>query len=74
MPETSPLPYRPRWLNRLVARLTGFFWLPCPLCKRPFGGHEWRMYDGKLSSIPTGTPHTYEGICPVCTKAGLGRR
>jgi hypothetical protein len=73
MPE-NPLPHRPRWLNRLYARLMGYFWLPCPLCGRPFGGHEWRTQDGLAASIPTAEPHTYEGICPTCTKAGLGRR
>ncbi len=29
-----------RTLNRIYAWLFGFFWLPCPVCKRMFGGHE----------------------------------
>jgi len=33
-------PVRWRWLNRLYAGLFGYFWLPCPICARPFGGHE----------------------------------
>ena len=30
----------PRWLHRLYARFLGYFWLPCPICGRCFGGHE----------------------------------
>lgn len=32
----------PRWLIRLDAFLFGFFWLPCPVCLRPFSGREWK--------------------------------
>jgi len=61
-----------RALNRLYARLFGYFWLPCPLCGQMSGGHEWRDIDGKPSSIPTGIPGESHGICPDCTRAGLG--
>ena len=30
----------PRWTHRLYAYFTGYFWLPCPICDRSFGGHE----------------------------------
>ncbi len=30
----------PRWMNRIYARVFGYFWIPCPICKRHFGGHE----------------------------------
>jgi len=30
----------PRWLNRLYAKALCYFWIPCPICKREFGGHE----------------------------------
>ncbi len=30
----------PRWLHKLRARLTGYFWLPCPVCGEMFGGHQ----------------------------------
>lgn len=30
----------PRWMHHLWAVMWGFFWLPCPVCTRPFGGHE----------------------------------
>ncbi len=29
-----------RWINWLIALLGGYFWLPCPLCGKKFGGHE----------------------------------
>ena len=29
-----------RTLNRIYAWLFGYFWLPCPVCGRMFGGHE----------------------------------
>ena len=29
-----------RWLNKLYARLSMQYWLPCPICKTMFGGHE----------------------------------
>ena len=29
-----------RWLHHIRARLTGYFWMPCPNCGRMFGGHE----------------------------------
>lgn len=31
---------KPRWLQHLIATLGGYFWLPCPSCGEPFGGHE----------------------------------
>jgi hypothetical protein len=29
-----------RWLNKMYANAMGFFWQPCPICGRMFGGHE----------------------------------
>lgn len=29
-----------RLFNWMYAHLTGHFWLPCPICKKGFGGHE----------------------------------
>jgi hypothetical protein len=67
-----------RTLHRLYAHWAGFFWLPCPLCGRYFGGHEWRTIDGKVASIPTGKGNALwseaTGICPDCTRAGYGYR
>jgi hypothetical protein len=64
-----------RALNRLYALLFGYFWEPCPLCHKEFGGHEWKDRDGKSSTIPApakGRPGLREGICPDCTRAGAG--
>ena len=64
----------PRWLHHLWANLGGYFWLPCPLCGRDSGGHEWRRINGKPDSIPwPGKQGTHIGICPACTRAGLGQ-
>lgn len=30
----------PRFVHKAWARAWGYFWLPCPLCRRMFGGHE----------------------------------
>lgn len=29
-----------RWWHWLRAHVCGYFWLPCPICNRYFGGHE----------------------------------
>lgn len=56
-----------RILHKLYAKFMGYFWLPCELCGEKFGGHEWRRYDGKSDCLANGM-----GICPSCTKKGLG--
>lgn len=63
----------PRWFHHLRAIIGGYFWLPCPLCGREYGGHEWRDIDGKSSVIPD-RPGQNKGICPDCTRRGLGAR
>lgn len=30
----------PRFLHKWYANVCGYFWLPCPICGRMFGGHE----------------------------------
>lgn len=30
----------PRWLHEFWAHFNGYFWIPCPTCYRPVGGHE----------------------------------
>ena len=62
---------RNRTVNKFYANIMGYFWAPCPLCGKYFGGHEWRDYGGKVPSIPTG-PGRGKGICPDCTKSGKG--
>lgn len=57
-------PYRCRTFHRLYAELFGFFWLPCPRCDRPFGGHE----TGKDIPDPTRPPGWGLSICSQCSK------
>lgn len=60
-----------RILNKIHAKLYGYFWLPCSVCKQYFGGHEWKAnIAGNSGTIWTG--NTGVGICPDCTKAGKG--
>lgn len=61
-----------RTWNHFRAALLGYFWAPCTLCGQMYGGHEWRDYDGKSSSIETDRPGISQGICPDCTRAGRG--
>lgn len=30
----------PRWFHNLRAFFGGYFWMPCPVCRRMYGGHE----------------------------------
>ncbi len=65
----------PHFLHRLYAWFFQYTWAPCPLCKRAFGGHEWRDRDGLSSTITVSTKNggrTGTAICPVCTRAGYG--
>jgi len=51
-----------RTLNKIIARLLGYFWVKYPLCKQYFGGHEWNSDH----CTPTTTKGLSEGICPDC--------
>lgn len=31
---------KPRILAKFLAWLLGYFWLPCPICGKPFAGFE----------------------------------
>ena len=31
---------RIEWFERLKANMGGYFWLPCPMCGKMYGGHE----------------------------------
>lgn len=62
-----------RLAQKMLAASCGYFWIPCPVCREPFGGHEWRDVDGLPSIVPDpGTRHLHLGICPDCTRAGFG--
>lgn len=57
------MPFRvwPRWVARLLAFLGGYFWLPCPLCRRPFAGFEWPLGESLMVDW-----FRAEGVCPDC--------
>lgn len=69
-----PKPDAARWRHRRYAIRHGFFWMPCPMCGRYTGGHEWSDI-GELRSViyvigdREGLGH---GICRKCTLAGKG--
>jgi hypothetical protein len=62
------VPYRWRAFHRRYAERHGFFWLPCVLCDRPFGGHE----SGATVPDPIEGPGRGIVICSRCTRAGRG--
>lgn len=62
------VPYRLRHFHRAYANAFGYFWLPCPLCDRPFGGHE------SGGSVPDPTRDEFSSlcICSECTRQRTG--
>ncbi len=67
------VPYWWRSAHRWWARRHGFYWLPCPLCDRPYGGHERDYLSALSSSVPDPVgPPLWLSICPPCTRAGRG--
>jgi hypothetical protein len=70
-----------RTIAAATARTGGFFWLPCPLCGRHFGGHEWQDINSHDASIPDPDREQNperalcgKAICPACTATGAGCR
>jgi hypothetical protein len=58
--------------EHLYAVTHGYFWLPCPICNKPFGGHEWKESNGsRFGAVkePGDHPGVCTGICPECTRA-----
>lgn len=69
-PPAATWPYLPRWRHRAYANRHGYFWLPCLLCLRPFGGHE--VVD-RIPDPMKGGPF-FISICPACTAQRNGGR
>lgn len=73
-----PAPTAPRRHHEAYAHHFHYFWMPCPLCKEPFGGHEC-VSSGQCMSLcsPEETLKVYGSltrggcvgnlICPTCT-------
>lgn len=53
-----------RFLHKLYARMLGYFWMPCPICGRMFGGHEAGKWP--LQKTPS------RGVC-VCRNPACQR-
>lgn len=56
---------RYRTLNHFTALVLGYFWRPCPLCGKMFGGHEWHY---ETDSMIMETRSSGELVCPECTE------
>ncbi|MFA5382229.1 MAG: hypothetical protein WC356_03620 [Candidatus Micrarchaeia archaeon] len=56
---------QPRWAERAYAETHGYFWLPCPICGKPFGGHEQSFGSLITELYPNGC---YKGtsVCANC--------
>ena len=52
-----------RWPNMLYANALGYFWLPCPICTKMFGGHE-------ASSVCMKNPSDLSRGWCVCWRCG----
>src|SRR3569623_1215417 len=60
----------PSWMrlvHRWYAEMTGDFWRRCILCRREYGGHEWRARPGAIPDPNRGVGHVIT-ICAVCTR------
>jgi hypothetical protein len=57
------VPYRFRRYHERFATAHGYFWIPCPVCGRRFGGHEI----GDNIPAPEDGPGRLRAICPACT-------
>lgn len=55
-----PTSWRP--IHRRFAHRSGLFYLPCPLCDKPYGGHQY----GADIPDPCEGEGRYVGICPPC--------
>lgn len=69
-----------RYINKLYAKLFGYFWLPCPICGEMFGGHECTkapdgfdnaIIDYDKTDIESGGVYSLS-ICQSCSEDGLG--
>lgn len=59
-----------RWIriHQDYAQKHGFYWLPCVLCTRPYGGHQ---HAGSVPDPEYGPGSGRSvGICPRCTRHG----
>jgi hypothetical protein len=53
---------KPRFIQQAYAYVFGYFWLPCPICRRMFGGHE--IAEGEILM------DSWNGGSSVCVECG----
>jgi len=53
----------PRFIHRIYANISGYFWHPCPICGNYFGGHEWDYENGHTLQK---TGNIGIGVCSNC--------
>lgn len=51
----------PRFFHAIYAFVGPYFWLPCRLCGKKFGGHEYKSGDVLMTTMNEG-----EMVCPNC--------
>lgn len=59
----------PRFAHKAYAKAMGYFWLPCPVCGRMFGGHEARSSEGSMLRMVCSDPfcvYTARTKPPIC--------
>ena len=61
------IPRHPRWLNKLVAGVCGYYWIPCPLCGNYYAGYEW-IGETLMETDRSGTGVCYKQECQNKTK------
>jgi len=65
----------PRILHKIYAKVNHYFWLPCPVCGKEFGGHEKHGRQGVITKRETdehGTTYEYStGVCKNCDGSKL---
>jgi hypothetical protein len=68
------VPMRFEAFHEAYAARHGLFWLPCPLCMREYGGHQYAGGVPDPMHPPAGplSPLMYVGICPPCTRSRKG--
>lgn len=66
----NDLRIKPRFLSRIWAFMGGYFWLPCPICRENFGGHEWGTVNGYPIAVQDSDGHG-KGVCQNCVIKAL---
>src|ERR1035437_4571241 len=61
-----PSTYEDREGHHKFALSHGFFWVPCPICGKNYGGHEWKTEENRYRNSLMSSAFSGSGICPNC--------